>query len=374
MGWLMARVDMKTVLKQAKTVPIRFYKSLDAMIDNRTKNAADILSEIIEDQHERGQQIESYELAFTLGKLFRKRGENDKAITLHQKLLTLPDIPQKKRQQIQFELGQDYRAAGLVDRAEKQFENLLNSDFKNEASRILLSIYQQDQEWEKTIALASKLPTEDASQLFDLAEFHCEIAQRALIEMDLTKAQNEANTALSIHGKCTRANIILGDIAMKEHNYRQAIAAYTAIEKQNYQFLGRVGEKIYDAYEELGKSEEGLNLLIGYMETFPTLDFTNLIYEKALILFGQEKANEISENLIRLNPNMQKLGLFSDIIASRHPAFHSDANLFKKVFAEQISKSLLYQCQHCHFKSQVFFWHCPACDKWETFTPNRIET
>ena len=117
----MARVDMKAVLKQAKAVPFRFYKSLDAMIDNRTKNAADILSEIIEDQHERGLQIESYELAFTLGKLFRKRGENDKAITLHQKLLTLSDIPHKKRQQIQFELGQDYRSAGLVDRAEKQF-------------------------------------------------------------------------------------------------------------------------------------------------------------------------------------------------------------------------------------------------------------
>ncbi|QRN41854.1 MAG: tetratricopeptide repeat protein [Neisseriaceae bacterium] len=374
MGWLAARIDMRAVLKQAKSIPMKFYKSLDAIIDNKTNIAAETLQSIIDEQHEKGQQIRSYELGLTLGKLFRKRGENDKAIALHQKLLSLPNIPETKLQKIQFELGQDYQAAGLVNRAEKQFEDLLNSTFKQQASQILLDIYQQDRDWEKAIEMVSKFPQDGISQQFDLAQFYCELAQKALIESHLDQAHTYAKKALDINKKCTRTNIILGDIEFKRGNYANAIEAYTAIENQNYAYLTMVGEKIYDAYDAMHKAEEGLNLLIGYMNTFPQLNLTNLIYEKALLIWNLKKANEITANLIRINPNLEKIYLLTDIaMFEGDPTLKKDANIIKKILSNQISKSFMYQCKQCHFKSQVFFWRCPACGKWETFTPNRIE-
>ena len=91
MGWFAARVDMKTVLKQAKSIPAGFYKSLDALVDRNSGRAARELAEVID------QQPQSYDLNLTLGKLYRQRGENDKAINMHRALLDSPDTVNEKR-------------------------------------------------------------------------------------------------------------------------------------------------------------------------------------------------------------------------------------------------------------------------------------
>ncbi|MFC2562466.1 MAG: lipopolysaccharide assembly protein LapB, partial [Kingella oralis] len=118
MGWFAARIDMKTVLKQAKTVPAGFYASLDALVDKNTGRAAHNLAEVID------QQQNSYDLNLTLGKLYRQRGENDKAIAMHKALLDSPDTVGDKRTRVLYELGLNYQSAGLVDRAEQIFLEL----------------------------------------------------------------------------------------------------------------------------------------------------------------------------------------------------------------------------------------------------------
>ncbi|MFH4355260.1 MAG: lipopolysaccharide assembly protein LapB [Neisseriaceae bacterium] len=374
MGWLAARVDMRTVLKQAKVVPIQFYKSLSAMVDGKTRVAADLLSEIVEEKEMLAQSPESHELALTLGQLFRKRGETNKAISLHQKMLSLPELSTEQSHQVRFELGKDYQAAGLVDRAETQLESLLETPLKSQASKILLLIYQQDRDWEKAIQLATLTPSEELSQQLELAQFHCELGQKALIQSKLELSSSYARLALEINKKCARANLILGDVFNKRQDYAEAIRAYTSIENQNYNYLSMVGEKIYDAYAAMSRAEEGLELLIGYAKTFPEINLTTLIYEKALLLWDRARANEITRQLIRLNPNLEKIYLLTTILLNDHQlALSSDAAIIEKVLFNQINKNFMYQCRHCYFKSQVFFWRCPACGRWETFTTRRIE-
>ena len=104
MGWFAARVDMKAVLKQAKSVPAGFFAGLDALVDRNTGKAARDLAEAIDARP----GADSYELSLTLGKLYRQRGENDKAIHLHQTLLDMPDTVGEKRERVLFELGQNY--------------------------------------------------------------------------------------------------------------------------------------------------------------------------------------------------------------------------------------------------------------------------
>jgi len=238
----------------------------------------------------------------------------------------------------------------------------------------LLHIYQQDRDWEKAVETAQLLSHDEQTYQFEIAQFHCEIAQAALFKSDIETARSHIQTALSANGKCCRANIILGDLELKQGNYAAAVAAYTAIEKQNHAYLNMVGERLYDAYDGLKQPEEGLTVLIGYMQTFPQLDLLNVIYEKSLLLHGEQKANDTIAELVRAKPDLNGVyRLLGVQISGLNPAWKADADMIRGVVGRQLQKSWMYRCRNCHFKSQVFFWHCPACNKWETFTPGRIE-
>ena len=368
MGWFAARVDMKTVLKQAKTIPSGFYNSLDALVDKNTGKAARNLAEVID------QQQGSYDLNLTLGKLYRQRGENDKAIAMHKTLLNSPDTVGEKHERVLYELGLNYQSAGLVDRAEQIFIELQKGNMAKQANEVLLNIYQQDRDWEKAIATAQLLSHDNQTYQFEIAQFYCEMAQAVLFQSHFEQAREYVQAALNANPKCTRANMILGDIEQKQGNFGAAIAAYSAIEKQNHAYLSMVGERLYDAYDAMSKPEDGLNVLIGYAKTFPALDLINVIYEKSLLLHGEEKANQIAVELVRLKPDLngmyRLLGLqMSDL----NPQWKADADMMRGVMGRQLQKSWMFRCRNCHFKSQVYFWHCPACNKWETFTPNKIE-
>lgn len=368
MGWFAARIDMKTVLKQAKTIPSGFYASLDALVDKNTSKAARNLAEVLD------QQQSSYDLNLTLGKLYRQRGENDKAIAMHKALLDSPDTVGEKRERVLYELGLNYQSAGLVDRAEHIFLNLQNSNMAKQANELLLNIYQQDRDWEKAISIAQSLAHDEQTYQFEIAQFFCEMAQSALFHSNFQAAEQYVQSALNANKKCTRANMILGDIAQKQGQFQAAINAYTAIEKQNHAYLSMIGERLYDAFDALGRAADGLNILIGYQKTFPVLDLLTVIHDKSLLLYGEEKTNTTITELIRAKPDLngmyRLLGLqMSDL----NPQWKSDADMMRTVIGRQLQRSWMYRCRNCHFKSQVFFWHCPACNKWETFTPNKIE-
>ena len=110
------------------------------------------------------------------------------------------------------------------------------------------------------------------------------------------------------------------------------------------------------------------------MQTFPELDLIQVVYEKSLLLKGEKEAAQTAVELVRRRPDLngvyRLLGLkLSDL----NPAWKADADMMRSVIGRQLQRSVMYRCRNCHFKSQAFFWHCPACNKWQTFTPNKIE-
>ena len=371
MGWFAARVDMRAVLKQAKTVPTDFYAGVDALVDKNTDVAVRAFGDVLA-KHE--DTPEAYELAVSMGKLYRNRGENDKAIALHQKLLDSPDLLGEKRQRVLYELGQDFQNAGLVDRAEHIFQGLKEGNAGTLAREVLLNIYQQDRDWQKAIEVAQELSHDAQTYQFEIAQFYCELAQTALFRSQFADAESNIVQALTYNRKCTRANMLRGDVAMAEQRYQDAIDAYAAIEQQNHAYLSMVGEKLFDAYQALGQAEQGLTVLIGYFRTFPQLDLIDVIYEKALVLRGEEAAAALTAELVRIQPDLRgAYRLLGMQLSTLDPSWRADADMMRGIVGRYARKALMYRCRHCHFKSQVFFWHCPACNKWETFTPNKIE-
>lgn len=369
LGWLAARVDMRTVLKQAKQVPVGFFRGLDALVEDKTDIAAQALAEVAR------QQQSSQELLLTLGKLYRKRGENDRAIHLHQQLLESPDLPAEQRDSMRFELARDFRKAGLVDRAEEILLKLLDGNMGLVARQQLLDIYQQDRDWSKAITTALELRNDAHSFQHEVAQFYCELAQGEVYKSNHEAARSHLQAAFGANRKCVRASLIRGDIEFAEGNYDAAIDAWIGIEKQNYEYLTMAAERLFDAYEKQGRPGEGIALLRGYQTTFPQLEMTDLLYQKICTYEGKALALESVREAVQARPSLS--GVYRLIEAQMDtlsPDGRMDAELARTVVAKNAQRMALHRCKCCNFRSRAFFWHCPACGEWESFTANRSET
>lgn len=369
LGWLAARVDMRSVLKQAREVPIGFYRGLDALVDDKTDIASRSLAEVAR------AHPHALEVQLSLGKLYRRRGENDKAIRLHQQVLELPDLNREQKALVRFELSQDFHKAGLVDRAEEILLKLLDSPTMGKPAREqLLSIYQQDRDWQKAISTARELRNDAHSFQHEVAQFYCELAQAALYQSDYTQARQYVSEAFAANRKCVRASILLGDIETAQGQHEAAIAAWQGIEKQHYEYLAMVAERLFDAYEALGKPQEGIALLRGYQRTFSQLELTDLLYQKIATYEGETKALEAAREAVHARPSL--LGVYR-LVESQMDALSADGRMDAEVARSLIMKHAqrltVHRCKCCNFRSRAFFWHCPACGEWESFTPNRSE-
>nr|WP_176426046.1 lipopolysaccharide assembly protein LapB [Chromobacterium sp. ASV5] len=369
LGWFAARVDMRTVLKQAKSVPTGYYRGLDALVEDKTDIAAQALAEVAR------QQTSTPELQHTLGKLYRKRGENDRAIRLHQRMLESPDLPSELRDAVRNELAQDFRKAGLVDRAEEILVQLLSGNMALAARRQLLDIYQQDRDWKKAIETARELRSDAHSFQHEVAQFYCELAQAELHRSNLAEARQLVGEAFASNRKCVRASLILGDIEFAEGNVPAAIAAWQGIEKQNFEYLAMAAERLFDAYEKLGKPLEGIALLRGYQQTFPQLELTDLLYQKIATYEGETRALEAVREAVHARPSLSGVyRLIESQMDELSPEGRMDAEVARALLFKHAQRLSVHRCKCCNFRSRAFFWHCPACGEWESFTANRSES
>ncbi len=370
-GWFAGRIDMKTVIKHAKSMPARVFESIDTLVENKTGIASDNLRDIIE------QEPQLTELQMSLGKLYRNRGENDLAIKLHSKLLNSQYVfSNDDKDKIRLELAKDFGKAGLVDRAESLLLKLKSSNlYANQAQDMLLNIYQQDKNWVDAIETAKNLATSDYSYHTEVAQFNCELASEALIKSNNEISYQYIMTALDTNRKCVRANILLGDLFSSQEKYEEAINTWQEIEKQNYLYLPMVIDKIFDSYLRLNKIKEGIRLIKGYTTLYPQLNLCDFLYQTLLNYETPEITLEYFRASIQKNP--------SSLIAARIIELHmnkvsiegkKDAEIVKNILLKYHEKYAGYRCGRCNFKSKTFFWQCPACYEWESINPNNVET
>lgn len=368
-GWLAGRIDMKSLMKQAKQVPERIFDGVDALVDNKTGLARDELQQIV------SREPQLIDLQFSLGRLYRKKGENDLAIKLHTQLLSSQFvINTETKEKIKLELAKDFQKAGLIDRAETTLLQLLNSElYSHQALQLLLLIYQQDKNWNEAIATARKLATSDVSYHTEVAEFNCELAQEAIIKSDFAMAKEFINKALHTNRQCVRANILLGELYFIQERYEDAISAWQLVEKQNYQYIPFVVEKMYEAYNKIDKQKEFITLLMGYAKLYPQINLHEMVVNILTANHEQQEAVNYLRQAMLINKKSAKIAAL--LIEARleelvTEAGKKDAERVKNVLLSYNEQYALYSCGCCNFKSKTFFWQCPACYGWESISPN----
>ncbi|MFO1322046.1 MAG: lipopolysaccharide assembly protein LapB [Burkholderiales bacterium] len=369
LGWFAARIDIKQLVTESRRLPHSYFRGLNFLLNEQPDKAIEAFIEVVK------VEPETVELHFALGNLFRRRGELERAIRMHQNILDREDLGQEQRLSALFELGQDYLKAGLLDRAEEMFQRLIGTNLEQQGLRYLLEIYEQEKDWLKAIETSRKMDTiSGESSAKDIAHFYCELASGEMLHQRLETARKYADEALAVNRKCTRASMILGDVEWQTGRVEEAIETWKRIEGQNPAYLPLVADRLLGAHAKLGRPEQGLQLLSGYLASYPSLDLLQSLYQATLEGQGSAPAYELLRDELRRNPTLVGLNRLIEMqLADAAADRRGDLELTRNLI-QQHSRSLsLYRCDSCGFRARQFYWHCPACHAWESYVPRRAE-
>jgi lipopolysaccharide biosynthesis regulator YciM len=373
LGWVAARIDLQHLLKESRALPRSYFKGLNFLLNEQPDKAIEAFLEAAR------VDPETIELHFALGSLFRRRGETDRAIRVHQNLIQRDDsqnqLNEEQRLHALSELGQDYLKAGLLDRAEEIFLKLRGTARDEEALKHLLEIYQQEKEWGKAISIAQAMPNHsDHLWQKSIAEFYCELASDELLHGHPLEARARLDEALAVNRKCVRATILLGELEMVAGRNDEAIDAWKRIEQQTPVYLALVADKLLQAHRQAGREEQGLQLLRGYLERHPSLDLLDSVFQAEIKSAGPEAAYKLVRDELRRNPTLLGLDkLLEAQVLVAPPERRADLELVKNLIHNHTRRVARYRCDNCGFKARQFHWRCPACGGWETYPPKRTE-
>jgi len=369
LGWFAARVDIRQLIRESRALPLSYFKGLNFLLNEQPDKAIEAFIEVVK------VDPQTIELHFALGGLFRRRGEVERAIRMHQNLVERPDIGAEQKLAALYELAQDYFKAGLLDRAEEFFLKLENTSYAEQALRFLLEIYEQEKDWHKAIGIAGKLETVTSrSHQKEIANFRCELALNELMHSRPEAARPHLAQALAHHRLCVRANLLLGDLEIAAKRPDAAIDAWKRIESQNPQYLALVAERIFNAYKQLGRLEEGVNLLRGYLAKYSSLDLLNVVFQGMLESQGTEPAYRLARDELRRMPTLLGLDKLLEAQMLEAPLDRRrDLELVKELVNQHTRSLAMYKCDSCGFRARQYYWHCPGCAEWETYSPRRTE-
>jgi lipopolysaccharide biosynthesis regulator YciM len=369
MGWLTARMDIKELLSESSLLPRSYFQGLNFLLNEQQDKAIEAFIEVVK------VDPQTIELHFALGSLFRRRGEVDRALRMHLNLVERADLDEDKKQQALFELAQDYLKAGILDRSEIAFQQLLTSPYAKESLDFLLEIYQKEKDWLKAIDISQRLTDlTGQSHSKEAASFYCELATYELSAKKVEAATVHLEQALEVHPQAVRATIMLGDIESAAGHHKNAIEIWKRIEFQDAQYIPLVAEKMLQSYRQSEGEDEGISLLQQYQVKYSSHDLMNVLFQAILQRDGAEAASQLVRTELQRNPTLLGLDKFLEArLLEVTEKNRSDVELVKNLVHQRTRSLAMYYCSSCGFKARQFYWHCPACHGWETYSPRRSE-
>jgi lipopolysaccharide biosynthesis regulator YciM len=369
LGWVAARVDIRQLVSESRTLPRGYFKGLNFLLNEQPDKAIDAFIEIVR------LDPETADMHFALGNLFRRRGETERAIRVHQNLLSRPDLPQEQKEHAQYELGMDYLKAGLLDRAEETFNSMVSGQYAVQARRALLEIFQREKEWPRAIEAAIGLQESGAgSRQKEIAQFYCELAQDALVHMHPEDALPLLEKSLQADRVNVRATMLSGDAQLAQGNVEGALMTWRRVEQLSVPHVALVAQRMMDGYRKVGRPQEGVNLLKSYLEQASSIDLLEVVYKAVMELHGVEAAKELVVDELRRTPTLMGLDkLLEARLIDAPAAVVSELSLVKNLVHGYTQKLARYQCSQCGFKARQFYWQCPGCSRWESYPPRRTE-
>ncbi|MCB1554981.1 MAG: lipopolysaccharide assembly protein LapB [Xanthomonadales bacterium] len=343
-----------------------YFRGLNYLLNEQPDKAIEVFLKIAEVDKR------TVETQFALGNLFRRRGEVDRAIRVHQNLIARQGLTDEHKSQALLELGEDYMRAGLLDRAETLFCDLVAvSHCAPDALRHLIAIYQQERDWHKAIEHASRLEevTGESSARM-VAQFHCELAEQARIAGRIEEARDQLKSAFEVEANCVRAGLIEGKLDILEGQDAAAIRSLERVARHDPDIIPELLKPLMQAYERREDWHRARAFLAETLERHPgvsvLLALTRLIERED----GADAAIDFLTNQLRRRPSVRGQGALIELSLAKRPQEERDVLLVLRQLCDQlVAGAPAYRCGHCGFGARSHHWQCPSCKNWGTVKP-----
>jgi lipopolysaccharide biosynthesis regulator YciM len=362
-GWWMHRTFSRNRSdKRNQQFSNQYFQGLNYLLNEQPDKAIAVFLELAEVNQD------TVETHMALGNLFRRRGEVDRAIRFHQNIIAKPGLGPEQRTQALLELGEDYMKAGLLDRAERLFSELIESDSQTpSALSSLLEIYQQEKDWEKALQTAQRLEQVSGHHMGDvMAQFCCELANEALAEGDREKARRQLRQARRHDPQCIRARFILASLAAQDEDYAAAVATYEEIAELDPDYIPELLEPYLEAVAASGDIESGRARLQEWSQGHQGITLVLKLADFIAGEQGEEEAGRFLVQALSQKPSLRGLDRLIDLKTAGHLDPESSDDILKAVAARLLSRQPAYRCSHCGFSGQTHHWQCPSCRNWST--------
>lgn len=312
------------------------------------------------------------ETHLALARVFRRRGELDRATLIHSNLLDHPQLPEAAKGDVQLELAQDFLSAGVLDRAEDILQRLIEQGGRHNvtALRMLLSIFEQEKDWHSAISTAERLLPSDASIAPVLAQYSCELAERMIAEGQANAARRALRRALQLDDRCVRASLLKGQLEMSEQDWESALRALRRVRRQDAGFFDEVLDDLETCYSALGRLDEFTQYLGRLSVEAPSTAIVLKLSERLRVQFGDQAASLFIADHVKTHPSVRGLKKIIDMNATAaNNNDNQQLEILKNVADQLLQQKVTYQCRDCGFESTRRQWQCPSCKHWGTSRP-----
>ncbi len=369
-GWYMGRRSAQQDKQQeANRLSREYVAGVNFLLSNQQDKAVDLFLDMLKEDSN------TVEAHLTLGNLFRSRGEVDRAIRIHQALMESASLTFEQRLLAVQQLGRDYMAAGMYDRAEDMFGQLVGEeDFRLSALQQLLAIHQATSDWLKAIDVAEKLvKLGKDKQRVEIAHFDRELALQAMGSDDLDKAMGLLKRAASADNQCARVSIMVGRIYMAQGEYAKAVESLQRVLNQDKELVSETLPMLQECYQHLEQQQGWADFLKRCVEENTGATAELMLAEIIEQHEGRDVVQVYINRQLQRHPTMRVFYRLMDY----HLADAEDGRakesllLLRDMVGEQIRTKPRYRCHKCGFTAHSLYWHCPSCRAWSSVKPIR---
>jgi lipopolysaccharide biosynthesis regulator YciM len=366
-SWYVARRGSERVSgAQVDRLRANYFRGLNYLLNEQADKAIEVFLQIAE------VDSDTVETHLALGNLFRRRGEVDRAIRVHQNLIARPTLSAEQKTSALLELGEDYMRAGLLDRAETLFTDLVGIDARApSALRHLISIYQQERDWHKAIDHARRLESAiGESQGRLIAQYYCELAEYARSRRDVEAARRHLGEAFACEANCVRGLIIAGRMALDASDLEGAVRAFERVVDQDIDFVPEILGPVLSCYERLNEIERAKQFLRGLSERYegisPVLALARIVEREE----GERAAAEFLTDQLRARPSVRGLTALLELgLQSAQAGAREQLLILSELTRKLLEGKAAYRCTRCGFGARAHHWQCPSCKSWGTVKP-----
>ncbi len=362
-AWIIAKsTTSRGERKRNRSFSNRYFQGLNYLLDEQPDKAIAVFIEMAE------VTADTVETHLALGSLFRRRGEVERAIRVHQNIISKPGLDESQKTRALLELGEDYMRAGLFDRAENLFNELIEREsHAPSALRHLLDIYQQEKDWEKALQKAIQLEAvTDEKMGLVMAHFCCEMAEIDRQENKPAAARKHLRQARRYYPESIRARYLLAQIAWQQEMYSEALDAYEEIAEMDMEYIHDILPSYLACAREAGEFPRALAIMESWTENYDGISLllsrTDVIRQEQ----GLEAATRYLAEALTLRPSVKGLDHLIELKLEGGPETESGDEILRAVAQKLLARQPSYRCTHCGYAGHSHHWQCPSCKNWST--------